>query len=493
MQKKKIKYVQYNIMKLENSILNACVKIFSSIHEFNYEIPYIPKKQSQVTGSGFFIDLKGHILTAAHVIENAVSVQISLPEYGKKKFKVDIISIYPDNDMALLKVRKHDTLHKYRNKSYMKLGDSDKVYFGHKTFAIGFPENADSPIVTAGVVSGVRDDYIQTDAPINHGNSGGPLLNKKKKVVGINVAILEQADNVGLLIPINVFKNVKNNMLVDKTPIIYRPILGIALRDTVLEENKYMDKGTCIGTIIKSIHKKSNLYRHLKVRKDDVICSIKNLSINNFGEFHNDKINSKQKFTTLIKQFNPNKKIDIQVFRPSTNQIIRGKCYLNTDKQLYPIRKYFPPKDIPDYEIFGGFIVMNMSMPHISLKKMEILKYLAYQERLEKGRVLVTHIFPSASIHNYNVINEIEFITEINGHKISNVKQFRKYILDKSSYTQKKNIDTGKMEYVLKIKTYCNTDFEQPVSNCIQETLDLSKIYNYPLNQFHKKLKQRFL
>ena len=102
-------------MKLENNLLNACVKIFSSIQEFNYEIPYIPKRQSQITGSGFFIDSDGHILTAAHVVENAMSVQISLPEYGKQKFKTDIISIYPDNDMALLKIRKH------KNKSYMKM------------------------------------------------------------------------------------------------------------------------------------------------------------------------------------------------------------------------------------------------------------------------------------------------------------------------------------------------------------------------------------
>jgi S1-C subfamily serine protease len=480
-------------MKLENNILNACVKIFSSIQEFNYEIPYIPIKQSQITGSGFFIDLNGHVLTAAHVVENAISVQISLPKYGKQKFKTDIISIYPDNDMALLKVRQSKNLVQIKNKSFMELGNSNKVYFGDKTYALGFPEDADSPIVTAGVVSGVRDDYIQTDAPINHGNSGGPLLNHKKKVVGINVAILEEADNVGLLIPINVFKNIKDNMLVQKIPMIFRPVLGISLRNIVVEENKYVDKGECIGSIIKSIHKKSNLYKKVGVRKNDIICSLKNLSINNFGEYHNKQINSKQKFTTLIKQFNPNKTISIEVFRPSTNTVIKGKCYLNTDKELYPIRKYFPPNDIPDYEIFGGFIVMNLTMHHILLKKLHILRYLSYQERLDKGRVIVTHIFPSASIHNYNVLSEIEFITEINEKKISTVQQFRKYILDKSLYKKKKNIETGKIDLLLKIKTYCNTDFEQPIKTVVEETFHLSKIYKYPISPFHIKLKKRFL
>lgn len=474
-------------MKLENNILNACVKIFSSIQEFNYEIPYIPIKQSQITGSGFFIDNDGHILTAAHVVENAMSVQISLPEYGKQKFKTDIISIYPENDMALLKIRKH------KNKSYMKLGNSNKVYFGDKTYALGFPEDADSPIVTAGVVSGVRDDYIQTDAPINKGNSGGPLLNNKKEVVGINVAIIEEADNVGLLIPINVFLNIKDNMLVQKVPMIFRPVLGIALRDTISQENNYINKGDCTGTIIKSINKKSNLYKLVGVRKNDIICTLNNLSINNFGEYHNKQINSKQKFTTLIKQFNPNKKISIEVFRPSTNKIITGKCYLNTNKELYPIRKYFPPTDIPDYEIFGGFIVMNLTMHHILLKKMHILRYLSYQEKLNKGRVIITHIFPSASIHNYNVISEIEFITKINDKKISTVQQFRKYILDKSLYKKMKNIDTGKTDLLLKIKTFCNTDFNQPIRSVVEETFALSKIYNYPISPFHKKLKKRFL
>ena len=247
---------------------------------------------------------------------------------------------------------------------------------------------------------------------------------------------------------------------------------------------------------------------------DTFIANLKKLGVKNTKnlKLHDINLNNKDEVATFISAIkptnvinlagpssvynsfkNPNKTISIEVFRPSTNTVIKGKCYLNTDKELYPIRKYFPPNDIPDYEIFGGFIVMNLTMHHILLKKLHILRYLSYQERLDKGRVIVTHIFPSASIHNYNVLSEIEFITEINEKKISTVQQFRKYILDKSLYKKKKNIETGKIDLLLKIKTYCNTDFEQPIKTVVEETFHLSKIYKYPISPFHIKLKKRFL
>lgn len=474
------------LMRLDNTILDACVKITSYTSDFNYMIPYMQDEQSSTTGSGFFIDGEGYILTAAHVIENAISVYVSMPKYGKKQFKSRVVSINPDNDIALLQVE-------YKNKSHLNLGNSDSIYFGHSTFAIGFPENADSPIVTSGVVSGVRDDYVQTDAPINQGNSGGPLLNKDKLVVGVNVAVLKDADNVGLLIPINVFKFCYNKMRIKQQLIIFRPLLGITLRDTLATENNYINKGKCVGTIIRHINKKSNLYQILGVRKKDVICSLAKKRINNFGEFHNNNINSKQSFVTMIKQYDSNNKIDVSVFRPSNNKFISGSVYLNNDKELYPVRDYFPPYDVPDYEVFGGFILMDLTLKHVKMKELFILRYLSHQEKLHIGRILITHIYPSAMVKKYNVISTKEFLTKVNGHKISTVAQFRKYILKKSSYKKKYNYTTKKIDTILNLGTYCNTTFDIPIKDAVRETIELSKVYNYKLTKFHQRLKKRFL
>jgi serine protease Do len=153
-------------------------------------------------GTGFLISDDGYLFTNLHVVESAKKVEVEVA--GRGKFPARLVGRDPEVDLALLKIEAKEKF------PTLPLGDSDRMRVGEWVCAIGNPL-AYEHTVTVGVVSakGRRlggeglDSYIQTDAAINFGNSGGPLLNARGEVIGINTAISSQGQNIGFAIPIN--------------------------------------------------------------------------------------------------------------------------------------------------------------------------------------------------------------------------------------------------------------------------------------------------
>ncbi|MEJ2701050.1 MAG: Do family serine endopeptidase [Sedimentisphaerales bacterium] len=166
------------------------------------------RQQPVVTmGSGFIISPDGYILTNNHMVQDAKKIKIELAD--DRKFDAEVIGTDPESDIAVVKI---DT----ENLPYLEMGDSDNLKVGEWVLAIGNPLGF-SHTVTAGIVSAKGrsgmglanfESFIQTDAAINRGNSGGPLLNLEGKVVGINTAIVGATGNIGIgfAIPINMAK-----------------------------------------------------------------------------------------------------------------------------------------------------------------------------------------------------------------------------------------------------------------------------------------------
>jgi len=156
----------------------------------------------QGSGSGFLIDREGFILTNYHVIEAAERITVTLAD--GRAFRGEVIGTDPAIDVALLKIARS------RDLPEAPLGNSDELRVGEWVCAIGNPLGYVHS-VTVGVVSFIGrklfdaslDDYIQTDAAINFGNSGGPLINSRGEVIGINSAISSRASNIGFAVPIN--------------------------------------------------------------------------------------------------------------------------------------------------------------------------------------------------------------------------------------------------------------------------------------------------
>ncbi len=191
--------------------------------------PRQPRRETRTAqGSGFLISPDGYILTNNHMVEESEKVEIELTD--GRKFTAKIIGTDSDSDVAVVKVDAKDL-------PYLELADSDALEVGEWVLAIGNPLGL-SHTVTAGIVSakgrsGFRlanyENFIQTDAAINFGNSGGPLINLDAKVVGINTAIVGASGNIGIgfAIPINMAKNIYDQLVESGT--VERGWLGIEM------------------------------------------------------------------------------------------------------------------------------------------------------------------------------------------------------------------------------------------------------------------------
>src|SRR5256884_2938494 len=179
-------------------------------------------------GSGFIIDADGSILTNNHVIDRAERIIVKLSD--GRSLRARVIGTDPDTDVALIKIDGE------RGLPVAPLGDSSALRMGEWVCAIGNPLGYEHS-VTVGVVSYLGrklfdaslDDYIQTDAAINFGNSGGPLINSRGEVIGINAAISSRASNIGFAVPINGATAVLPQLRARGR--VSRGYIGVALRD----------------------------------------------------------------------------------------------------------------------------------------------------------------------------------------------------------------------------------------------------------------------
>jgi Do/DeqQ family serine protease len=203
------------------------------------EMPDQPKERVQRgTGSGFIYSNDGLIMTNAHVVSGADTVEVVLRDGRKISGKV--LGTDPLTDVAVIRVNE-------RNLPMVSLGDSDTLRPGEWAIAIGNPLGLDNT-VTAGIISatgrsssqvGVPDKrvgFIQTDAAINPGNSGGPLLNQRGEVIGMNTAIIGGAQGLGFAIPIKTAKRIAEQLMANGK--VNHPYLGIRMTTLTPELRK---------------------------------------------------------------------------------------------------------------------------------------------------------------------------------------------------------------------------------------------------------------
>jgi serine protease Do len=225
------------------------------------------------TGSGVIISSDGYIVTNNHVIDNANEIQITLN--NKKKYKAELIGADKNNDIALLKIDADMDL------PYTPFANSDNIKIGEWVLAVGNPYNLTST-VTAGIVSAKGRDlegnrniesFIQTDAAVNPGNSGGALVNTRGELVGINTAISSKTGSFigySFAVPSNIAKKIVDDLL--EFGAVQEAILGISI------DNNYNDEGVKIGDVFYEEGKQSPL------KSGDIIRSLNDVKISKFSE-----------------------------------------------------------------------------------------------------------------------------------------------------------------------------------------------------------------
>ena len=279
------------------------------------------ERQTSALGSGFIIDENGIVITNNHVIKGADDIYVKAN--GDKDYKATIIGADPLSDIAVLKI---DTKDKFKP---VKFGDSDKARIGDWVVAIGNPFGLGGT-VTAGIISARNrsiglsryEDYIQTDASINQGNSGGPLFNLNGDVIGINTAILGQSGSIGIgfAIPSNSAQKVIDQLI--KFGETKRGWLGVRIQVVTEEiaDSLKLDKPR--GALVASVAKGSPSDKG-GIKDGDVIL-----------EFDGKLINEMKELPKIVAETSVGKKVKVKIWRNNkefTKEIILGRLETSDD------------------------------------------------------------------------------------------------------------------------------------------------------------------
>jgi serine protease Do len=280
------------------------------------------KYQEVGAGSGFIVSADGLVLTNKHVVSDKAADYAVFTNDGQK-YTAKVLALDPVQDLAVIKIENPSTSSGQAFKP-VTLGDSSGIQIGQTAIAIGNALGQFSNTVSVGVVSGLQrtisasdqagsfsetlEGIIQTDAAINTGNSGGPLLNLRGEVMGINTAMAQGADNIGFAIPINMAK--KDIEQVAKTNKIVYPFLGVRY---VLVDDKVKQKYKLSVDYGAFVSKGANGEPAVTAGSAAAKAGIKEKDV--ILEVNGEKITSKNSMATIIQKYNTGDKVTLHVLR----------------------------------------------------------------------------------------------------------------------------------------------------------------------------------
>ena len=365
------------------------------------------ERKASSLGSGFIINKNGTIITNNHVINNAEDIVVRI---GDKEYEAKVLGADPYSDLAVLKI---DTNEKFIP---VKFGDSDKARVGDWVVAIGNPFGLGGT-VTSGIISARNrdinltryDDFIQTDASINQGNSGGPLFNLEGDVVGINTAIIAPGQSgsigIGFAIPANAASAVIEQLI--KFGETKRGWLGVRIQEVTKEIADVEGLKNTQGALIASVGPKSPA-DEAGLKPGDIIL-----------KFDGKKIDTMRALPKLVSRTNVGKSVELEIWR--NKKIITKKLKLGrleSSEDFKSETKISKPKiKKKDTEVES----LKISVRDITTDDIEARKL----DKNLKG-VVITYISNKSSVSGYLQLGDI--IREVQKNKISNAKQFNTII-----------------------------------------------------------------
>ena len=285
-------FAEGSISEIANSVSKSVVSIITNTSTTG---SFFTGQVSQAAGTGFIISSDGYIATNKHVVANATKIGVILDD-GSTYEDVELIGTDPINDFAIIKIKDVKDL------TPIKIGDSKTTNIGQQVVAIGNALGTYQNSVTSGIISGkgrsltasdssrttyeTLSDMIQTDAAINGGNSGGPLVNAAGEVIGINTAYASQGNNVGFAIPINSVKGIMAGVLKDGK--FERAVLGVRYQTItpLIAKEKKLD--VTAGAYVKGSNNASAVIKgsagdKAGIKDGDIITAVNDTKIGTAG------------------------------------------------------------------------------------------------------------------------------------------------------------------------------------------------------------------
>ncbi|MDQ6785923.1 MAG: Do family serine endopeptidase [Acidobacteriota bacterium] len=376
----------------------------------------MPTRPSYAVGSGFIVDKSGYILTNYHVVDDASRISVKL-QTGEE-FIAKLVGIDEETDVAVLKINAG------RDLPFVKLGDSDAAEVGDWVLAIGSPFGL-AQSVTAGIVSQTKREtpytspfqkFIQTDAAINRGNSGGPLLNMNGEVIGINSQIATttgDSNGIGFALPSNEAANVYRQILEGGR--VRRGYLGVNLDSVKTEFAKVYNLPEAKGAIITNLSDKQSAAGRAGLQTGDIIV-----------QFDGKTVESAPDLVQKIAGVAPDKEVNVVFYREAGNQIERKTTVIKLGER--PTKNTVAGDDAPKKMPIDG---QKTPAEPFGLTLTELTPQLAQMYKLqgEKG-VVVKTINPASFIadvkasNGADALNEGDLIQRINRVPVTDLKTF---------------------------------------------------------------------
>jgi len=378
----------------------------------------LPRRPVYAVGSGFIVDKSGYILTNAHVIEDAARIVVKLD--SGEEYVAKLIGSDEETDLAVLKIDAGKDL------PFVKLGDSEAAQVGDWVLALGSPFGL-SRTVTAGIVSQTRREtpqgspfqrFIQTDAAINRGNSGGPLVNMNAEVIGINSQIATSTgdyNGVGFALPSNEAANVYGQLV--KSGKVRRGYMGVTLESVKKEFAKVYGLGDASGAIVTRVADSLSPAASGGLKTGDVIVSI-----------NNSKIEGAVDLISKISSLPPGETVSIDYYRENGTKVDRKTASIKLGER--PALKAADVNAKRSPETSRG----DSEKP-FGLTLAELTPTLATTYKLEgqKG-VVVRDVNPASYIADVKISNgtdaldEGDLIQRVNRVSISDLKSFNETV-----------------------------------------------------------------
>ncbi|MEG9883790.1 MAG: Do family serine endopeptidase [Hyphomicrobiales bacterium] len=372
----------------------------------NHNRPYYnrppAKRHTGYLGSGFIVSEDGYIVTNNHVIENAEKITISTSD--GKTYKGKIIGADPRTDLAVLKIDAKDSL------PYLKFSKST-VRVGDWVIAIGNPFGLGGT-VTTGIVSArgreiggnSYDDFLQIDAPINHGNSGGPALNIKGEVIGVNTAIYTPSGGnvgIGFAIPASTASRVVEDLI--KTGKVTRGWLGVSIQNVTEDIAESLGLGKPSGALVLGVWDDSPAEK-AGFETGDTILAV-----------NEDTIKNASDLSRKIGQLKPGSEIEIEILRDGQRKTL----------------------NVTIAEMQGGEATLAHRKTGSHETSLSALGLAVASSRDGKG-VVIVDIDPDGSAASKG-LNVGDRIMEVSGHKVNSPEELRD-ALDKVEHSKRKAV-----------------------------------------------------
>ena len=409
------------------AIKKALVKVYSSYQFFDYTSPWQFSQNDNSTATGFIIE-GNRIITNAHAVLNSRFLQIR-KDGDAKKYKAVVKFISEEYDLALIEVEDKSF---FSGTSSLKFGPLPLIQ--EKLTVYGYPLGGDKLSTTQGIVSRMEHSMYtltnkrfligQTDAAINSGNSGGPVVSNGK-VVGVAFAGLSSADNIGYFIPVNIV----NNFLDDIKDGTYDgpPKLGIqwAKLESTSQRQMLGLKNDSKGIIIKKVFTNSPFYGVLQ--RNDVLLKLDGQNIESDGtiEFHK---NEKTDFNFINQEKKYGQNLSYEIIRDKKVQ--KGQVTLKKTDIKYSVVKSTKLQDAPSYYVYGGLIFEPLTTNYITAlsqaRPSNTLAAIYDREDLFKdynGLVILVRVLPFDVNLGYSEL-ENKIITKVNGQKYKDFNDF---------------------------------------------------------------------